>query len=99
MIERQKVLYERIEVIRLRRIRDDINDPGSCEICLLATRLHEIAAGTSRFVIDDPVSPRGLDLTQIGARKVIPLLRKVVISRIDLGGQNCLRHECALPRM
>ncbi|WP_421577454.1 hypothetical protein [Shinella sp. M31] len=33
-----------------------------------------------------------LDLTEVGAREMIPLFREIVIGRIDLGGQYGLRH-------
>jgi hypothetical protein len=30
-----------------------------------------------------PIFPRGLDLTQIGAGEMVPLLRKVIVGRVD----------------
>ena len=73
MIERQEVLDQRIELIWLRWVFNDVDDPGRREMGLSASRLHQIAARPPRF---GPVPAHRSDLTQISAREMIPLLRQ-----------------------
>lgn len=57
---------------------------------LPAAGFHQVAARTPRFVVDDPVPTGRIDLTQIRAREMIPLLRKVVVGRIEFRSQHRL---------
>lgn len=88
MVEGQEVVNQRIEVVGPRRIPDDIGDPSCREICLLAARFYQIAARPPWLIVDEPVSPRSLNLTQIGSREVVALLRKIAVGRIDFYRQD-----------
>src|SRR5208283_2661299 len=83
-----------VEVVRAARIGSYVDNPRGREIDLPSAPAGEVAAGTARFVIDDEVAFRRFDLSKIRAREMIPLLRQVVIGRVDFGGEDSLCHEC-----
>src|SRR5690606_1617953 len=47
----------------------------------------------TRLVVNDPVTDGGFDLAQVGAWKVVSLLKQVVIDRTVGSGEHCVGHS------
>src|SRR5262245_11891761 len=80
-------------MIRLIRIRPNAVDFCYREIGLAAAAARQMAGTAPRLVVDDPVTERRLDLTQIGPREMIALFRQVVVGRIGFGREYSLGHD------
>jgi hypothetical protein len=50
------------------------------------------------LVVDDKITDRSFDLTDIGAREVIPLLREVIVDRAAFVREHHLHEQENLPR-
>src|SRR5688572_23857354 len=82
-IELQVVRHPAVEMIVAAGIGGDACQTCRGKIGLAPAHARRITCRSARFVVNDPVIKGRLGLTEIGAWKVISLLRQIVVGRID----------------
>ena len=92
MVEREKAFDECVEVVGKVGVLLNPVYARCGEIGLTTAATRFLAVRASWFVIENPIALRGLDLPQVGARKMVPLLREIVVGRIDLCRENGFDH-------
>src|SRR6185312_9269273 len=91
-IKGEEPIHVGVKVTSNALVRLDAHHSGCSKVGLPSSAAAQIAGTPARLIINNPVADGCLDCAQIGGRKMIPKLRKIIVARVDPGSEDSLGH-------